>query len=298
MWHVAPSYKNMEITKVDEENKKALVKGTCDKCGGLGIIVSRVENGHPIPIPVDNGVCYKCNGVGQISKWVKAYTDEEYEKYLKAQERAKERKAEKWQAEQEALLNQSEENKRLRLESFGYDPVEPIVYIVYGENTYAIKDELKGAGARFNPALGWYFTKKVEIPEGYILVEIPFDNVFDWVPTSKRIEIKDGAKKVVEEALKPYAPKSNSEYIGEIKERIRDMKVTVTSVRNIDGFYGTSTIYTFKEKDNVLVWITSSYQDVEIGESVLLTGTVKDHSEYKGIKQTKMSRCIIKREAC
>jgi hypothetical protein len=41
---------------------------------------------------------------------------------------------------------------------------------------------------------------------------------------------------------------------------------------------------------------TSCKYDVEIGDHILLTGTVKEHSEYKGVKQTKMSRCILKKE--
>jgi hypothetical protein len=91
-------------------------------------------------------------------------------------------------------------------------------------------------------------------------------------------------------------PKSLSEYVGDIKERLRDLQVTLTSARSFDGFYGTSFIYTFVCGENVLVWMTSSCKDIEVGDHFLLTGTVKEHSEYKGVKQTKLSRCIIKKE--
>ena len=35
-WMVAPSYANATIVKVNEDERKALIKETCDKCGGSG----------------------------------------------------------------------------------------------------------------------------------------------------------------------------------------------------------------------------------------------------------------------
>jgi hypothetical protein len=51
--------------------------------------------------------------------------------------------------------------------------------------------------------------------------------------------------------------------------------------------------------DNVLTWFCSGKgidPDIEVGDEVLLTGTVKDHKEYNGVKQTYLNRCIVKRE--
>jgi hypothetical protein len=33
-----------------------------------------------------------------------------------------------------------------------------------------------------------------------------------------------------------------------------------------------------------------------VGDEIFLTGTVKEHKIYKGVKQTILSRCIIKKE--
>ena len=74
-WMVAPSYAHATIVKVDENERKALVKETCGKCGGTGFYA---------PF----GTCYRCEGAGYLSKWVKAYTPEEYDKYIANQERA------------------------------------------------------------------------------------------------------------------------------------------------------------------------------------------------------------------
>lgn len=278
---VAPSYQNGKITKIDEENKKAYVVETCYKCGGSGQYAWF-------------GECFACNGLGKIGKWVKAYTEEEYEKYLHNQEKAKERRAEKEKTRQQDLIDNSEVNKKNLLKDFGYDPENPTVYIVAGENTYAIKDELKEAGARFNPTLGWYFQHEVEVPEGYTLAAIPFDNVFNWFPLVKRIEIKENAKEIAEAAVNALLPKSNSEYVGEVKDRMRDLEVTFIGCRTFESYYGTTNIYTFDYNGNILVWLTTSCKDMQPNEKYLLTATVKEHSEYKGVKQTKLSRCIIK----
>lgn len=296
-WKVAPSYKYAKILSVDENIHKAYIEETCDRCGGSGIMASRVENGHIIPIPVDNGICYKCNGKGKIHKWVKAYTEEEMNKYLASQERAKAKKAEKAELERQEKLNKSKENQKELLAKWGYDVENPLIWLVGGGSTYEIKDQLKEMGCKFNPAFGWYCNHEFDVPEGYGLVSINFYDVYTWYPLSKRFELNDNAKEIAEAAKAKLEPESHSEYLGEIKERIRDLKVVLTAARSFDGYYGTSFIYTFVYGEDVLVWMTSSCKDIEVGEELLLTGTVKEHCEYKGIKQTKLSRCIIKKEA-
>ena len=292
MWKVAPSYQKATIVRVNENDKKAYIEQKCDRCGGRGLIAARVENGHIIPIPVDGGVCYKCNGTGTIGIWVKAYTEKEYKSYVAAQEKAKERKAKAAEEKKQALMKESEENKKEKLVEFGYDPENPVIYMIVG-NTYSIKDELKEMGCRFDRALGWYSAHPIEIPEGYFIATLPFDEAFDWNALNKRFYIKEGVKEVAEAAQMKVMPESKSEYIGEVKDRLRDLSVTLTGVRQMDGYYGTTTIYTFEMGDNVLVWMTSTSQNIEVGEHVLLTGTVKEHSEFRGVKQTKLSRCKI-----
>ena len=296
-WKVAPSYKHAKILSVNEDTHKAHIEEKCDRCGGSGLIAARVENGHIIPIPVDSGICYKCNGEGKIRKWVKAYTEEEMNKYLASQERAKERKAEKAELERQEKLNKSKENQEELLAKWGYDVENPLIWLVGGGNTYEIKDQLKELGCKFNPAFGWYSTQPIDIPEGYGMTNINFYDAYTWFPLAKRFELKDNAKEIADAAKATLEPESHSEYEGEVKERLRDLHVTLTAVRSFDGFYGTSFVYTFIHGENVLIWMTSSCKDIEVGDEIFLTGTVKEHSEYKGIKQTKLSRCIIKKEA-
>ncbi len=295
-WKVAPSYKYAKILTVNENERKAYIEEKCDRCGGTGIIASRVENGHIIPIPVDGGICYKCNGEGKLYKWVKAYTDEELSKYLASQERAKERKAEKIELKRQEKLNKSKENQEELLAKWGYDTENPLIWLIGGGSTYEIKDQLKEMGCKFNPAFGWYCSHEFDVPEGYGLISINFYDVYVWYPLSKRFDLKDNAKEIADAAKAKLEPESHSEYMGEIKERLRDLEVTLTAARSFEGFYGTSFIYTFEYNENVLVWITNSCKDLEVGDNVILTGTVKDHKVYKNVKQTILSRCIIKKE--
>ena len=296
-WKVAPSYEHANILSVDETTRKAYIEETCDRCGGSGIIASRVENGRIIPIPVDGGICYKCLGKGKIHKWVKAYTEEEMNKYLASQKKAKERKAEKAEQERQERLNKSKENQEELLAKWGYDVENPLIWLVGGGSTYEIKDQLKEMGCKFSPVFGWYSTHPIDVPANYGMVSINFYDVYVWYPLSKRFDLKDNAKEIADTAKAALEPESHSEYMGEVKERLRDLKVTLTAARSFDGYYGTSFISTFIYGENVLVWMTSSCKDIEVGDEVFLTGTVKEHSEYKGVKQTKLSRCVIKKEA-
>ena len=279
-WMVAPSYANATIVKVNEDERKALIKETCDKCGGTGNYAWF-------------GTCYRCNGAGYLSKWVKAYTPEEYDKYIATQERAKERKAEKKAARKLALESASEDNKRIFLAENGFDVENPLVWLILGD-TYAIKDTLKEMGCRFKPELGWYASHPIDVPVNYGITSVPFDEVFNWKCHIKKALIKEGAKEVVDAAKEACMSKSASEYIGEEKERLRDLHVTLVGSRTVESYYGTSILYTFKMGDNVLTWFCSGAgldEDIENGDTILLTGTVKKHQIYNGVKQTVLNRC-------
>lgn len=296
-WMVAPSYQHATIIEVNEEEHKALIEEDCDRCSGNGYFALGTHNGHPVLSPYDGGVCYKCMGTKKLTKWVRAYDPKEYQAYLKAQERTKERKeAEKENRRKEAEAA-SEKNKKIFLCENGYDVDSPMVYVVYntrGGSTYEIKDTLKEEGCKYNPALNWYCAYKINLPEGFALMEVPFDSVFDWKPLVKKAFIKEEGAENVQTLIKERLPKSNSEYMGEIKERLRNLDVIVTGCREIDSAYGLFYLYTFLFGENVLIWKTSVEKTLSIGQHVALTGTVKEHKEYNGVKQTVLNRCLLK----
>lgn len=295
-WKVAPSFANATIISVDEVTKKAIIESQCDRCGGSGQYMwgAMINNS-----PQFMGTCFKCNGVGRIRKRVKAYTPEELEKYLATQERAKERKIQKRNAEAAALQEQSEDNKKAYLEERGYDTEHPQLYIVEGKNTYAIKDQLKESGCRFEKPFGWYSVSPIDVPEGYYIIAVPFDDVYDWDCQRKKAFIKEGAADKIEVLKAEHRPVSKSEYIGNEKERLRDLEVVFLDAHPIESAYGMSIIYTFKQNENIIVWFCSGKgldASIHEGDIVLLTGTVKTHKEYNGEKQTYVSRCKVVKE--
>ena len=169
------------------------------------------------------------------------------------------------------------------------------VYLVYGDDTFAIKDKLKELGARFDPTLKWYFANEVELPEGYFLCEMSFDELYDYSPRAKWAQFKEDAKETVTRRIAELkGPSTSVYYPGAEKERIRNITAKVKSIRGFQGAYGYTSVYTFTSEDYIFVWMTAKSLDLAVGETVDLTGTIKKFDEYMGEKQTHLSRCIVK----
>ena len=297
---VADSYKHMNIIGEPFENEKGKkvvkVKCKCDRCGGHGIIAARVENGHIIPIPVDGGVCYKCLGSGVEEKVVRAYTEKEYNALQKAKERASEKRKEAAATKEKEAIENADKYKHEVAMKLGFGEDEK-AYLVYGDDIFAIKDKLKEMGARFDPTLKWFFSKKVELPEGYKLCEMNFDELYDYNPRLKWAQFKEDAKNIVTRRMIELKGPSTSEYYPGIeKERIRNITAKVDSIRGFEGMYGYTSVYTFTSGNYVFVWMTSKYMpNLAVGDTVDLTGTIKKFDEYMGVSQTHLTRCIVKK---
>lgn len=296
---VADSYKDFELVGDPFENEKGKrcikIKRPCPRCSGLGIIVSHVENDQLVPIPVDNGVCYKCGGSKVELKTVRAYTEKEYLQLQKSNERARAKREAAEAAKIQENIERADEFKHNTAIKLGFGEDEKI-YIVCGGNTYKIKDQLKAMGARFNMTFKWYFTKEVEVPEGYCLCAISFDDLYDYQAETRWARMKDSAEDIIAAKVASYYKVPETEfYPGVEGERIRNFKVRLESVRGFDGYYGYTNIYTFTADKYVFVWMTSkSDLDIRDGEEVSLTGTIKKFNDYNGIHQTMLSRCIVK----
>ena len=297
---VADSYKNMKVVSEPFENEKGKmvvkVQDKCDRCGGLGFVVSHVQNGVPIPIPVDGGVCYKCNGSKVVVKTVRAYTEKEYNALKASNERARAKREAAQKAKMEERLTNAEKYKHNAALKLGFGEDEK-AYLVYGDDTFAIKDELKKLGARFDPTLKWYFSEKVELPEGYKLCEVGFDEIYTYNPRTKWAEYKEDAKNlVVRRIAELKGPSTSIYYPGQEKDRIRNITAKVSNIRGFEGYYGYTSVYTFTSGDYVFIWMTSKCDlDIAVGDTVDLTGTIKKFDEYMGVKNTYLTRCIVKK---
>ncbi len=91
--------------------------------------------------------------------------------------------------------------------------------------------------------------------------------------------------------------KPESKHVGEEKVRYRDQELKVVRVTsNVSEYTGERYYFiTFhNDEGNVLVWKTGSSGGFEFGKSYVVDYTVKGHSEYKGMKQTMISRVSLK----
>lgn len=77
---------------------------------------------------------------------------------------------------------------------------------------------------------------------------------------------------------------------GKMWVRMRDLNLEVTRFWDGGGYY----IHTMEDVfGNVYTWMTSA-RALEQGIWVRMDATVKKHEEYKGVKQTHLSRPSIK----
>lgn len=281
-------YKIIPETIRTENNKLyADVECNCYRCGGKGQIL---YFGH-----IDNGICFACGGRGKFyKKHCRVYTTEEREKMDAAAATKKERELEKQKAEAPA-------KRQAWLDK--YNISNGIVLVVAGCNTYNIKDELKEKGAKFYSGLGWFFgtdtaPNEISDPNAF-LFQYDIEKLMYWNEVGGGPYFLDGALDEMKADIKQMIASrnketSNSQFVGEIGERLRNMKATFVSSRYFEGNWGGSFVYTFEVNNNIFTWFTQKMLTINEGDVIDLTGTVKNHTEYNGILQTQLSRCIIK----
>jgi hypothetical protein len=113
-----------------------------------------------------------------------------------------------------------------------------------------------------------------------------------------------------ERAERAARPRCN-EHVGEVGKRQEWAGLVLDFVTGYEGAYGYTTVLKFRDDaGRLLVWKASgissavtgvgvgnySQADItraDVGRCYHVTGTVKKHDEYKGEKQTLLSRCIV-----
>jgi hypothetical protein len=115
-------------------------------------------------------------------------------------------------------------------------------------------------------------------------------SLIGWYERAVGIEAKKRAER---EARK--AARLASKHLGTVGERQEFGTVTLTRVVDSESEqWGVSHGHFFTDVEgNILVWWTSSKR-LDVGTTYTLRGTVKKHDDYKGTKQTVLSRCAVK----
>lgn len=86
----------------------------------------------------------------------------------------------------------------------------------------------------------------------------------------------------------------DSAHVGEIGQRLEFPALTVMSTRTICGAYGETQIVTFATPDgDVVKWFNSGRKSLDEGKVYTVVGTVKAHGEFRGVKETVLTRCRV-----
>lgn len=86
-------------------------------------------------------------------------------------------------------------------------------------------------------------------------------------------------------------------YYGKINEKFTAQNLLTVTVKSISKEiytdYGVKCFYTLESNGYIFKWRTDSGK-LELNQTYKLTGTIKEHTEYNGQKQTELTNCRIK----
>jgi len=87
--------------------------------------------------------------------------------------------------------------------------------------------------------------------------------------------------------------RAQSVHIGQVGSKVSENIKEWKCLTAWDTQWGTTFLYEFTTEDgNILIWKTSKWLDDE-KEFKTVSGTVKAHNEFRGVKQTELTRCKV-----
>jgi hypothetical protein len=180
------------------------------------------------------------------------------------------------------------------LEKNGFS-ADGFTYSVFGDDTYAIKDELKNLGCKYSPLLKWHSPQLLDLEVGYGMVCFSFDELMEWNEEEGNAFYFENVKIIIDKRFKEAIGPNNTEYYNaEAGERIRDLTVKYKATRGFMGKFGYTYIHSFVRDNYIFIWFTQKELKLEKGAAIELTGTIKEFNEYNEEKQTILTRCVIK----
>lgn len=106
-------------------------------------------------------------------------------------------------------------------------------------------------------------------------------------------ELEYEAKRREQEAREAEA-RAKSSYMGEVGERVSFECADYYIISSWDTNWGTTAVYKLVSTEGLeATWKTNVWLVREDVVGKIVTGTVKEHKEYNGIKQTELTRCKI-----
>lgn len=189
------------------------------------------------------------------------------------------------------------QKKKEWLKENGFNENEE-TYIYFPSDSYEIKNELKNAGFIYSKLLLWHSDKIISGYEDKI-IKIHLSQVAEMNIFGTGVFRQD-AKAIIYQKLeekRPAAAPSNSKWFGEIGYRFYELPVTLKSIKTIEVetvFLWSQRAIFEDERGNLIEWDATVPVMAEVGEKVLLNGTIKWHLERQGVKYTQVTRCRLK----
>lgn len=173
------------------------------------------------------------------------------------------------------------EDKRRELESVNYNPSKHVDYVKKALEWLDAKEEDNNYIHNLKTACASEYVHRLSL-------------VCSLIPTYDRDVAYQMEKRIREERrLAEQKAMQKSEHIGNIGDRITVNVEEWRCLASWDTQWGTTFMYQFKDTDgNVFIWKGSKYIDDD-KEKFTIKGTVKEHGEFRDVKQTIITRCKV-----
>lgn len=258
----------------------------CFACRGTGY---RPEYTH-----VEGGVCFECGGSGRCERTEKVYTEEYLQHKADLAERREERRRAAWTVEG-------------ALEKMGYGEMIGVVTDTEGHTFYGADFEwlTKIAGCKYEKGCSGLLCdasrsviEHAALPDTpkYLVVPVKWDELLE--ADYERCELRwkeKGARTAVKNHTYsfPPCPKFESNFVGAVGDKV-NMTLRLARVSGFESCFGYTSVYTFEDdRHNKIVWKTGKSIGHEVGDVITVSGTIKEHNEYRGEKQTVLTRCKV-----
>lgn len=239
---------------------KKIVPVECWKCNGSGIFRwGMITNG----VSQYSGTCFRCGGLGadpRSKDWgfPISWSDEQVEEFLVNEEvkreRAKERREAKKQAERDAawLDNVDRFPRLIEIAESGVETLPSFATdILVKAHRYSISEK-----------------------QGASVVEA-YDRHLEWLAQAPGRE----------------AARAAAAWLGEVGDKV-EAQAVVTMTRVCENQFGLSMLVLLESDGDVIKTFGTArwLWDVCEGDEVTIKGTIKSLDEYKGVKQTNLTR--------
>ena len=155
--------------------------------------------------------------------------------------------------------------------------------------TYENLDWFHNSPCRYARTWGWYLPSDIEMPSPLPTNIEPLKLEWNEVSFEDQLISEDQIKEIVDKKLYDAG---TSRYIGKVGDRL-EMDVICKKASVSQSIYGISYFYVFEDKEgNVYTWGTSA-RSLDEGVKYHLKGTVKEHTTYRNVCQTALTRCKV-----